>query len=104
MKKILGAMLLTLTLSFSVWAGPVFLYPTCSNWGHYGECTLNNTSDQSVSCSINVSGSTRKGQMISQYQYAILSPFQMTWVRVSPRDSQNDSLSYLTANAFCNTL
>lgn len=104
MKKILAGVLLALSFSFNVSAEAVFLYPFCSNWSTYGECTLNNTSGKQITCNIQVTGMTRKGQMLSNFQYAILYPYQTTWVRVSPYDTQNDQISYLTANAFCNTL
>lgn len=104
MKKSLAAILFGLALSFSASAEPVFLYPFCTNWGSYGECTLNNTSGKQVTCNITVTGSTKSGQYLNQFQYTILSPYQMTWVRVYPRDTQNDSISYFSANAFCNTL
>lgn len=104
MKKFFAGILLTMSVSFSVSAEPVFLYPFCSNWGTSGECTLNNTSGKTVSCNIHVNGYTRKGQSLNQFQYSILYPYQMTWIRVYPRDPQNDQISYLSANAFCNTL
>jgi len=104
MKKLIAGLILTLGVSFSVSAEPVFLYPYCSNWGNQGECTLNNTSGKQITCNVHVSGNTRKGEMISQFQYTVLFPYQTTWIRVYPRDTQNDSISYLSATAFCNTL
>lgn len=101
-KKILAGLILT--ASFTVSAEPVFLYPFCSNWSNYGECTLNNTTGKQITCNIQVNGQTRKGQMLNSFQYSILFPYQTVWVRVTPNDPQNDPISYLSANAFCNTM
>jgi hypothetical protein len=104
MKKCIIGSISFLALSFSAYAAPVFLYPNCNYGPSYGECTLNNTSQETVSCNIQARGQTRKGAILSAYQYTVLYPNMLSWTRVSANDPVNDPIVYLNATAFCNTL
>ena len=99
MKSLFAALLLTASLSAS--ASPVFLHPTCNAFS--GECTLYNNSGKDVSCNIHVRGQTRKGVMVTAYDYRVLYQGMFAWVRVFPNNPQ-DPIAYLNADAFCNTL
>lgn len=100
MKKLLA--LLFLTTSFSAFAEPVYLFPTCNYYGTTGECTVWNMSGKNVNCNIQVSGYTQKGSMINSYDYRSLYNGMQAWIRVNTYDI-NDPIVSLRANAFCNT-
>ena len=100
MKKIF--LLASLMFSFNSYSAPVFLYPTCSAYS--GECTLNNTSGKDISCSIQITGQTKKGGYISTSEYRVLYQYMSAWIRVNTFDPINDPIVYLQAYANCNTL
>lgn len=102
MKKIMLAFFLT--LSFKVTAEPVFIYPTCYASPYNSECTINNNSGKDISCSIQITGQTKKGGYVSAYEYRVLYQYMSAWIRVNSNDPMNDPIVYLQAYANCNTL
>ena len=101
MKKLLALMFLT--ISFSSFAEPVFVFPNCNYYGNNGECTVWNTSGKDISCNIQVNGYTKNGNSINSYDYRVLYQGMQAWIRVSSYGADNPITS-LRASAFCNTL
>jgi predicted lipase len=90
-----------LILSFNLFAESVFLFPNCNTYN--GECTLVNTSGKDVNCTIQVRGQTKSGRHVSAFEYKTLYQGMFAWVRVNAYDI-NDPITYLQANASCNTI
>ena len=101
MKKFIAG--LGLVLSFGVMAKPVFIYPTCFASGATGQCTLYNSSDEVVTCNVQVQAYTRKGMMVTGFQYVTLYQRMSAWVSVYATNPAQDPLASITGNAFCNT-
>ncbi|MBC7538613.1 MAG: hypothetical protein H7281_07320 [Bacteriovorax sp.] len=104
MKKYLAALFLSLVLSFSASARPVFLFPNCYNGPAVGECSLVNNTGDVVTCNIEARGQTRRGAMMTAFEYATLYQGMYAWVRMYATNPNVDPLVYVTANAFCNTV
>lgn len=102
-KKLIAIFFFTLFIS-TAQAEAVFLFPRCS-WGPSGgECTLVNTSGKDVTCNIRATANTRKGTYLSAFDYRVLYTNMWAWVRIHSNDPMNDPITYMQANAFCNTM
>lgn len=100
MKKLL--ILATLLVSVKVVAAPVFLYPRCSNFGNSAECTIWNSSQYDVTCNISMRAFTKNGQMLTSFDYKIISRGMTSWSRINNYDFKNPITS-VQATANCNS-
>jgi hypothetical protein len=102
-KKLIAVFLFTLFIS-TAQAEAVFLFPRCSWSPSGGECTLINTTGKDITCNIRATAQTRRGSFLYAYDYRVLYTGMWAWVRVYANDPMNDPITYMQADAYCNTL